>query len=187
MTAQDTPDTRIRHRLTVEDFLLLDREGAFGDRRTELFDGEVFYMSPKHRPHARTMGELYFRMRQALDGHPSGLSVLQDVSVRASNHDVPEPDIVLTDAPDGDGIAPLESVRLIVEVADSTLSTDLGLKAGLYARVGIPEYWVADVKGQVVYQFSVPQADAYAERRVVPFNEPIEATTIEKLTINLFD
>lgn len=40
MTAQDYLDARSKHRLTVDEFLLLDREGAFGDRRTELFEGK---------------------------------------------------------------------------------------------------------------------------------------------------
>lgn len=46
MTAQDHPNAATRHRLTVAKYLLLDREGAFGDVNTELFDGEVFYMTP---------------------------------------------------------------------------------------------------------------------------------------------
>jgi len=60
MTAQDQLDIRNRHRLTVEEYLLLDREGAFGDRNTELFDGEVYYMSPKHRPQSRVLGDFYW-------------------------------------------------------------------------------------------------------------------------------
>jgi Uma2 family endonuclease len=180
---QDYLDARSKHRLTVEEFLLLDREGAFGDRRTELFEGEVYYMSPKHRPHARAVGDLYFAIRQCLDRSGSGLAVLTDISVRLSDHDVPEPDIAVTDAAEGEGILPLESVRLLAEVADSTLPKDLGLKAALYARAGVPESWVVDVDGCVIHQMWSPEADGYAHRREVAFGERIEAATIEGLAV----
>lgn len=58
MTARELLDGQTKHRLTVGEFLLLDREGAFGDRRTELLGGDVYYMSPKHRPHARAVTEM---------------------------------------------------------------------------------------------------------------------------------
>lgn len=183
MTVQEYLDARSKHRLTVDEFLLLDRAGAFGDRRTELFEGEVYYMSPKHRPHARTVTELVVALAQALKASGSGLSVLTDISVRLSDHDVPEPDIAITDAPEGDGILPLEAVRLLIEVADSTLAQDMGLKAALYAGAGVPEYWVADVNGRVIHQMWSLGAEGYADRREVAFGERIEATTISGLMV----
>ena len=45
----------------------------------------------------------------------------------------------------------LETVVLIAEVADTTLATDLGEKATLYARHGVPEYWVIDVEGRMLH------------------------------------
>ena len=181
MTAQDYLDARSKHRLTVDEFLLLDREGAFGDRRTELFEGEVYYMSPKHRPHARAVTELVIGLATALED--SELSVLSDISVRLSEHDVPEPDIAITNAPEGDGILPLEAVKLLIEVSDSTLAQDLGLKAALYAGTGVPEYWVVDVNARVVHQMWSPGAEGYAERREVPCGERIAAMTIERLAL----
>jgi len=183
VTVQDYLDARSKHRLTVDEFLLLDREGAFGDRRTELFEGEVYYMSPKHRPHARTVTQLVIALAKALEESGSGLSVLTDISVRLSDHDVPEPDIAITDAPEGDGILPLESVKLLIEVSDSTLAQDLGLKAALYAGAGVPEYWVVDVNGQVIHQMWSPGAEGYCERREVAFGERIVAVTVEGLTV----
>jgi Uma2 family endonuclease len=181
MTAQDYLDARSKHRLTVDEFLLLDREGAFGDRRTELFEGEVYYMSPKHRPHARAVTELVVALARALEG--SELSVLSDISVRLSDHDVPEPDIAVTDAPEGDGILPLESVKLLIEVADSTLAQDMGLKAALYAGAGVPEYWVVDVNARVIHQMWSPVGEAYAKRREMVFEQEVAAATIPELTI----
>jgi Uma2 family endonuclease len=183
MTAQDYLDARSKHRLTVDEFLLLDREGAFGDRRTELFEGEVYYMSPRHRPHARAVTEQVVTLAKALEG--SELSVLSDISVRLSDHDVPEPDIAVTDAPEGEGILPLEAVKLLIEVSDSTLTQDMGLKAALYAGAGVPEYWVVDVSGRVIHQMWSPGSEGYAERREVTLGAKIVAQTISALAVEI--
>lgn len=42
---------------------------------------------------------------------------------------------------------------LVGEVSDTTLATDLDEKKRLYADLGIPEYWVADIKGKQVMAF----------------------------------
>ena len=75
-------------------------------------------------------------------------------------------------------------IALILEVSDSTLDHGLGPKAQLYARAGIPEYWVIDVKGCLIYQHREPSADGYASLRVVasadtlsPLAQPIATLT----------
>lgn len=185
MTVQYQLDARDRHRLSIDEYLLLDREGAFGDRRTELFDGEVYYMSPKHRPHARTVTQLVIALARVLEENGSGLGVLTDISVRLTDHDVPEPDIAITDAPDGEGILPLESVKLLIEVADSTLARDMGLKAALYAGAGVPEYWVVDIAGKVIHQMWAPEGGEYGERREIAFGARVEAATLPNMTVRI--
>jgi Uma2 family endonuclease len=50
-------------------------------------------------------------------------------------------------------------MRLAIEVADSTRNMDLGTKAALYARAGVPEYWVVSVEERIVYVHTAPQPD----------------------------
>jgi Uma2 family endonuclease len=50
-------------------------------------------------------------------------------------------------------------VNLVIEVADSSLSTDLGDKAALYAEAMIPEYWVVDLLNDVVHVHRDPHCD----------------------------
>lgn len=187
MTSHEILDPSTRHRLTVEEYLMLDREGAFGDRRTELFDGEVYYMSPKHRPHARVLGDVYFAVREALRASGSGLTALIDISVRLSDHDVPDPDIAITDAPEGTGILPLEALKLVIEVSDATLAKDLGFKEELYARAGVPEYWVIDINENRVLCHANPRSEAggggYDGQLDVPFGEVLYSATITGLTV----
>lgn len=169
-------------KLRIEDYLLLDRSGAFDAyAKTELIDGEIFYMNAQHRPHALTKMKLYDAISAALRASGSPLTALVEASIAIPDHGVPEPDIVLTSEPEGEGLIPLGSVALALEVADTTLANDLGVKAQLYARASIPEYWVADVTGKVIHQLWAPNGEAYAQRREVAFDERIEAVTVAGL------
>jgi Uma2 family endonuclease len=50
---------------------------------------------------------------------------------------------------------------LVGEIADTTLATDLDEKKQLYAKLGIPEYWVVDVLGKRVFAFRLTATDSY--------------------------
>jgi Uma2 family endonuclease len=54
-------------------------------------------------------------------------------------------------------------LRLIVEIADSTLGFDLKVKGALYARAGVPEYWVLDVAGRRLLVHRNPQSGRYTD------------------------
>jgi Uma2 family endonuclease len=166
-------------KLRVEDYLLLDASGAFKSyQKTELIEGEVYFVNAQHRPHALAKAELYDALRDALRMLASPLRPLTEASVALSEHDAPEPDIVLTSEPRGEGLIPLHSVALVVEIADTTLSGDMKRKAMIYARAGVPEYWVVDVTAKAIHQLWSPEGEAYAERREIAFGERIEAATI---------
>jgi Uma2 family endonuclease len=49
----------------------------------------------------------------------------------------------------------------VIEVSDSTLAFDLGPKARLYARAGIPEYWVFDIGERRLIVHRDPRAGGY--------------------------
>jgi Uma2 family endonuclease len=171
-------------KLRVDDYLLLDASGAVDAyRKTELIDGEVFYMNAQHRPHARTKSRLHAAIARALDERGDGLEAIVEGSVALSPTSVPEPDIVITAAAEGDGLIPVTSIRLVIEVSDTTLEFDLGQKAVLYATAAIPEYWVADIGRRVMHQFWAPSDDGYGERREIAFGEVIAAISIAGLII----
>lgn len=171
-------------KLRVDDYLLLDASGAFDDyRKTELIEGEVYFMNAQHRPHARIKSRLHVLLAGVLKGLGGEMESIVEGSVEIPPINVPEPDIVVTSEAEGKGLIPLASVRLIVEIADTTLTTDLTRKAAVYARHAVPEYWVVDVEGGVIHQLWAPAAGAYAEQRAVAFGERIEAATITGLAV----
>jgi Uma2 family endonuclease len=171
-------------KLRVEDYLLLDESGAFDAyRKTELIEGDVYFMNAQHRPHARLKSRLHILMAAALQKIDASLEAVVEGSIAMPPNNAPEPDIVVTSEAEGDGLIPFASVRLIVEVSDATLSFDLGEKLNAYASASIPEYWVVDVNAKVIHQMWAPEGEAYAERREIAFGQAIDATTIEGLSI----
>lgn len=179
------PRTRRRIKLRVEDYLTLDQAGAFERYgKTELIEGEVVAMSPHHRPHARITARLARLLGNALDQLAVGLETLVEGSVAMPPHNVPEPDLAITSEPEGDGLVPLASLTPIVEVSDATIRTDLGRKLRMYAREGVPEYWVVDVKRLVIHQHWDPVDSNYREARSIRFGSSIAAMTIPGLTID---
>jgi Uma2 family endonuclease len=179
----DLPPQRVM--LRVAHVALLDQRGAFRDyHRVELIDGQLLYVNAEFRPHMVAKSELAYRIRRALEAIGSTLFVGIEGSVALSDYDMPQPDIVLTAAPDGDGPIPAASVALVVEVSDATLAFDTGRKLALYARAGIPEYWVVDVNTRTVLVHSGPTGDAYAQQAIVPFGDPVSAVTITRLTVD---
>jgi len=173
-----------RVKLRARDFALLDERGAFDDyAKTELLEGQVYFMNAQHRPHALLKITLYDLLKAGLTEAGSSLRPLVEVSVALGEHDVPEPDIVLTDEPFGTGFLPGNSVKLAAEVSDATLDVDLGRKLRAYAAAGIPEYWVADLNGRLIHQFWAPEGDAYREHRELAFGQAVAAATIGGLTI----
>ena len=53
--------------------------------------------------------------------------------------------------------------ELVGKIADTTLATDLDEKKQLYAALGIPEYWVVDIKGRQVLGFRLQSDGKYQQ------------------------
>ena len=172
-----------KYRLRSDDYRLLAEAGAFGGQRTELIEGDVIVMSPQYRPHGMVKLELYDELLIRLRALGSSYRPVIEFTLALSDDTMPDPDIMLTSEPRGEKAVPVGSVALIVEVADTTLATDLGVKAALYARQGIGEYWVADVNARVIHQMWAPDGDGYAERRKIRFGDDAVSATIPGLQV----
>jgi Uma2 family endonuclease len=172
-------------KLTVEDFLLLDRKGAFCDhKKVELIEGEIWIVSPQLDRHALMMAELAFEIGLALRAIKTDLRPRIDVSTRIGDHSLPQPDIALANYK-GDGVLPLQEVALIVEVSNTTLRTDLGRKLRLYAEAGVPEYWVVDLRGGKLHQMWSPEGKAYREKRELALGDVVTAETVAGLKVTI--
>ena len=164
--------------LRAVDYLMLSDAGAFDAYgRTELIEGEVWAMNAIHSWHAKTVADLTIDLGYAVRALDAGLRVYSAGSILLSDDSVPEPDISIADDND-EGVLPLAKLKLAIEVSDSTAASDLGRKLRLYARAGVPEYWVVERDTRTVHQFWSPSGDSYGERRAVPFGDGVEAATL---------
>ena len=168
---------RTKLRLTVDDFDVLDRAGAFdGSGRVELIGGEIYVASPLYKPHAAAHLELAAEFRDAVRRSGLPVQAFAPVSTRLDQYNAPEPDIVVA-AISREPYVSRESALLALEISSTSLAFDLGEKATLYAKGGVPEYWIVDVTGARVICLTEPVAGAYRQRGEYPFGEQVVAVT----------
>lgn len=171
-------------RLTIEDYLLLDRAGALADYpRTELIDGAILPVSPQYLPHGHAKMALLFRLHAALEAIGADLGIYSEVSVAMPPRSMPQPDIVLARVTSVIGPILVETVALIVEVASSTQDIDSGPKPVLYAEQGVPEYWLFDLKAGTVERHWSPGPDGYAERDRAVLGPYLQSITMPELGV----
>ncbi|HEX4693524.1 Uma2 family endonuclease [Sphingomonas sp.] len=183
MTAHDIVTSPHLAKLTVKDFLTLAESGAFERyARTELIEGEIWAVNAIHTRHARMHGTLVTELGAAIRGLDAKLDILIAPSTELSQDSLPEPDIAIA-ARSEDKVLQGPTVKLAIEIADTSLDIDLGRKARLYARYAVPEYWVVDVERRIVHQLWSPAGEAFAQKREIAFGEPLIAATIAGLTI----
>ena len=138
------PDVPI-YRLTVEQYHAMARAGILReDDPVELLEGWLVQKMTKNPPHVVATGLVRRAVEQLL---PSGWYVaVQDPISMADSE--PEPDVAVVRGEVRDYLdrhpGPRD-VALVVEVADSSLQTDRGAKKRVYARAGIPTYWIANL------------------------------------------
>ena len=158
--------------------------GAFNRLpRVELREGLLYQMNPQHFPHGIAKMDILAALSAAVARLNLPLRVISKVSVRVSEAEVPMPDIFLVQGGRYRGAVPVEHVRLVAEISDTTLADDLGRKRDLYARGGIPEYWVVDLSARAILQHWSPRGDGYANSAVVPFGGDLASATLPGLVI----
>lgn len=172
-------------RLTIEDFLCLSDAGAFRNyAKTELIDGQIVAMNAQYSTHARAKTLLLRRLADAVEANLPGYEMWSEVAVAIPPDRLPEPDVVVTSfVPTKRAPVPVETVPLLLEIADTTLEYDLGVKQRLYAASGIPEYWVADLEARVVHRMWSPFSDNYGRGDKINFGTRLSAATLPSVTI----
>ena len=145
----------------VELYAMVDAGVMDEDAPFELIDGDLLAMSPKYNKHEVWKRNLVRFLIKAL---PDDFAVSIEPTLILDDRSAPEPDVLVTRR----GVLPLDvrgpDVLLLVEVCDSSQRRDLVLKAGLYARSGVPFYWVLDADGRRIVAHAEPATEGY--RRV---------------------
>jgi Uma2 family endonuclease len=78
-----------------------------------------------------------------------------------------------------------EHALLVIEVADTSLDHDRNIKGPLYARAGIPEYWIVNLNGERIEVYREPSAAGYRASRFYLRGERLSPDFAPDLTIEV--
>lgn len=122
--------------------------GLLAGQRFELIGGDLIDKMGQTPPHAFSIAAMQDWLSRLFEGRVR-VQMPIEVAPADSTTTWPEPDLAIAVAgshqffrsrhPRGDELV------LLIEVADSTARHDLTTKRDIYARAGVPEYWVLDL------------------------------------------
>ena len=145
-------------RLNIDQYHEMIRSGILTENDpVELLEGLLVAKMPKNRRHTLSTE----RTRRAVEAIlPQGWHVSSQEPITLTDSE-PEPDVMvvrgnLDSYPDRHP-GPQE-VALVVEVADATLKYDQIDKKRVYARAGIPVYWIENLVDKQIEVYSEPDA-----------------------------
>lgn len=143
--------------------------GFFNGQRVELVEGEVIVMSPMGAGHAAAITKAIRTLFQVFG---EGFTIRVQLPLAIEPESEPEPDIAVVKGSPDDYIDEHPSTAvLIVEIADTSLAYDRTEKAKVYARAGIPEYWIVNLLDRQVEVYRKPQGQSYAEVQILKVGE----------------
>ena len=174
------------HRVSVEQVHRMIEAGVFADGdRVELIDGEMRDMSPIGSPHGGCTDKLTMTFAAGLAG--KAIVRIQGALVLGDGTEV-YPDLLVLKQRDDwyrQSNPAGEDALLVIEVADSSLSFDLGVKLPKYARAGVPRYWVIDVKGHAVHDHRNPDRFGGRYRQLDLLTDGLLSVRIEDVDIQV--
>ena len=147
-------------RISVEQYHSMIDAGNFAnDESFELLEGSVVPKMPKNPPHVLSTGLVCDAIEVIL---PAGWHITCQGSVTTPDSE-PEPDIAVVRGKRRDYSKAHPSPKdagLIVEVSDTTLARDRGLKKRIYARANVPVYWIVNIPDRCIEVYTDPTGPA---------------------------
>ena len=159
MTVVDITADVVTRPLRRVEYDALIAQGFLVGEPIELVEGHLVTMTPQGDRHWLVITQLNRRLIEAIPADEGLVSVQGPLA--ADDLSEPEPDLYVT-SPDVVSRRGLPTTAsLVIEVANSSRAYDLSVKAALYARVGIPDYWVVDLPTERVVVHRDPTAGGY--------------------------
>lgn len=170
---------------TVTEYHSMAETGILSEEdRFELIEGEIYRMAPIGSRHAGCVNRLNHLLKGAeAILAPQNPVVLNDLSE-------PQPDMALLRWRDdfyASSHPHPDDVLLLVEVADSSLGFDSGVKIPLYARRGIRELWLVDLTRNTVDVYRQPSPTGFRDIRQLRKGDRIAPLAFPDLELNVSD
>lgn len=149
------------HLRTREEYYQMAQMGLFQGKRVELIEGRVIVTSPVGSLHAAAVT---LAARAAEKSFGEGYFVRWQMPLALGERSEPEPDVAVIAGDVRDYVHDHPTTAaLIIEVADTSLAYDRTTKGSLYARAGIPDYWIVNLIDRQAEIYRDPRPDPGAE------------------------
>jgi Uma2 family endonuclease len=153
--------TLIAAKWSINDYHQMVDSGLLDNRSVELINGEIIEVAPEgveHSFYCSNTGDylrsIFGDLVRVHEAHP----------ITLPNDSEPEPDIAILKPP----ISRYrthhpypDDIYWLIEISHSTVAIDLRVKKDLYARSGIPEYWVMNLLSRELVVFRDLAEDVY--------------------------
>lgn len=183
--AEELPPFPVR-RWTVAEYRQLAEKGFLTEEdRVELLEGWIVPKMTKNPPHDSCVQRLTPILVGLL---PVGWSVRIQSAINTLTSE-PEPDacIVRGSADDYQDRHPGGGdIELVIEVADTSLTRDRR-KAGIYAEIGVPVYWIINLRDGCVEAYEQPDESTrrYQSQRTISRQESVKFALVGQAEIEL--
>jgi Uma2 family endonuclease len=174
--------------IRVQEYHRMIEAGILGETdRVELIEGVIVSVSPQSRKHAFVIQRLVTILHQLLS--EARYAVLPQLPLTLGDLNEPEPDVAVVPAEEAQSlIAHPSKALLVVEVAGDSLAKDRRIKATIYARSGISEYWIVNLQDDTIEVHRDPDPRNELYRSVLTFVRAQELQSVAvpelKLVVN---
>lgn len=168
------------HLLSVKEYHALGELG-FLSKRTELIEGLVIEKITKSPRHVTLVLKILKALNLII---PNGMLVRseQPITLEQSERE-PDISIVKGSITDYENPHPTHA-ELVVEVSLTTLSEDRSM-AFVYAKSGIPEYWLFNLNNNTVEVYTKPMQHRYSEMKTYSNTDILTLTSLPEIKIEL--
>lgn len=173
-------------RITAAQFHAMIQAGIYtADDKIELVDGLLFKKMSIGSPHAALVNALNFALSRRLGGQ--AIIAIQN-PLAINEYSEPEPDVSLLklrqDFYRAAHPGP-QDVLLVVEVADTSLVSDLNAKIPLYAAADVAEAWLVNLNEGTLTVFTKPEGAVYQSSKVFKGGETVPVPGFHDMSIPL--
>ncbi len=172
--------------IDVDEYYRLAQIGVLSeDDRVELIEGEIIPMTPIGNRHASCVMRLIELIMTKLERK---VIINPQNPLRLNRYNEPQPDITIlkrdpnfyeNKTPDaGD-------THIVIEIADSSIQHDRKTKRALYAKRGIPEYWLVNLTNNTIEVYTQPEQNTYKTQITYHRGDNIQSTIWPDLILDV--
>lgn len=178
---------------TVDQVAELQQESRHWPRY-ELIDGELLVTLAPTVEHQLALKEFMLILHRYVDEHRLGTILASPSDIRLLPETIVQPDLFIVPTPIGPRAdrqaewSDVKSLLLTLEIiSSSTVTADRVLKRELYMNAGVSEYWIVDLDGRIVEQWSPQRATPTFSREVLDWHPLGAAAPLSIELVPLFE